>query len=484
MRVQKRGLGLVSLAAMLMAMTATMASAQTGVSSDKPGSVVIWPKVINDGTRDTIITLANTSNMPVRVHCEYVNSASFCAITEGYCTPGAEGSGGPGQCPPAPGNVCETQWTTDDFEITLTRQQPTMWRVSTGREVDPAAPADGECDTSMGVPPQQSCPGIFPIQINPVEPTFRGELRCWQISTEDEESLTAGNALKGEATLVSVDPDGNIIGTSYSTYNSINIQALRDQAGTGPIRLNGVDYAACPPAVEVSHHSAGSPSIAESIDDSLCDPTAGCPVQTQITLVPCRADFENNEGAVWTTTIDYYNEFEQQNSTGGLIDCWWNFDLRDLNYLEVGPFGTNFQSSRIYNSGSPRCIRGDINAICANDDDCGTGGVCGPPTGLLAIVEEFHNTTGSLAVPPTAQAGAAAANGYTISSASTGLQRSGRCRNNVAQSCPPGPAGDTQCGTGRCRVSGAACTPGGNQCTGPDFCDLCMNDEINTIQPF
>ncbi len=477
MRVQKRSLGLTSLGVMLAAVALWGAPASADISSDKPGSVVMWPKVINDGTRDTIITLTNTSNVEAYAHCEYVNAAAFCAVTEGYCTPGAEGSGGPGECPVAPGNACVPLWQTDNFDVVLTRQQPTFWRVSTGRQDNPFLPADGECDTTMGMPPLQSCPGLFPTgAILPVAPTFRGELRC--VQTGPDGSLLGGNSLKGEATLVSYQEGtaAPLADTSVSTYNSINVEALDGPAVDGIVRLNGVEYSACPPAVEVSHYSSGANSLAAEIDPSVC--LAGdCPVQSEITLVPCRADFENEVGAAWTTQVFYYNEFEQRNSTGGPIDCWWNFDLRDLNYNPAGALGTDFQKSSIANGGGARCIRGDFNAICNSDAQCGPGGVCGPPTGILAIVEEFHNTAASLAVPPTGTAGTAASNGYTIAAANGSLERSGRCRGAITTSCTT----DSQCPSGLCRIAGNICTTD-VACPGAgDFCDRCMNDEINFI---
>ena len=103
--------------------------------------------------------------------------------------------------------------------------------------------------------------------------------------------------------------------------------------------------------------------------------------------------------------------------------------------------------------GSGRCISGNINAVCDADNDCGTGGVCGPVTGILAIVEEFHNTAASLAVPPTSPAGTAASNGYTVEFEGS-LEKAGFCRNDTDTECTT----DVQCPSGLCRLSGAACT--------------------------
>jgi hypothetical protein len=68
MRVQKRIPWLVSLGAVLAAMALGTTQAQADVISDRPGSVVIWPKVIADGKRDNLIALTNTSNLQAYEH--------------------------------------------------------------------------------------------------------------------------------------------------------------------------------------------------------------------------------------------------------------------------------------------------------------------------------------------------------------------------------------------------------------------------------
>jgi hypothetical protein len=102
-------------------------------------------------------------------------------------------------------------------------------------------------------------------------------------------------------------------------------------------------------------------------------------------------------------------------------------------------------------------------------------GVCGPVSGILAIVEEFHNTAASLAVPPTSPAGTAASNGYTVAFDGS-LQRAGKCRGDLGTSC----ISNAQCPTGLCRFSGDPCTTDAvcDTANAGDFCDRCMNDEI------
>src|SRR5262245_26632805 len=80
MRVQKRIPWLMSLGAVLADMALGTKQDQADVISDRPGSVVIWPKVIADGTRDTLIALTNTSNLQAFAHCEYIVGTGTCSL--------------------------------------------------------------------------------------------------------------------------------------------------------------------------------------------------------------------------------------------------------------------------------------------------------------------------------------------------------------------------------------------------------------------
>ncbi|HSP95910.1 MAG TPA: hypothetical protein VL049_01520 [Candidatus Dormibacteraeota bacterium] len=471
MRVQKRSPWLNGLGVVLAAMALWGTQAQAGVSSDKPGSVVLWPKVIADGTRDTLISLTNTKNQQAYAHCEYVQALGICSTTGSFCSVPKADPRSPGACEPVPGNVCTQQWQSADFDVALTRQQPTIWRVSTGRVDNPFATPDGACDPIPAAPltaPRQSCPGLFLIgQVPPVVQPFRGELTCFQVNVDGSDN--GSNGLKGEATIETIVPPSEQI----STYNSVNIEAIEGGGVDGLIRLNGIEYSACPPAVEVSHYSQGAQDlVAAGIDPTACTGT-GCPVESEITLVPCRADYVREEAAAWATHIEYTDEFEVPLTIEIPLECWANFDLRDLGFAPSMSTGSQFQRTRLTPSGSGRCILGDVNAACRADADCGAGGVCGPVTGILAIVEEFHNTAASLAVPPTGPAGTAASNGYAVAFDGS-LERAGRCRGNLTTRC----TSNTQCPSGLCRFTAATCTHDADCGTPGDFCDRCMNDEI------
>jgi len=487
MRVQKRSPWLNGLGAVLTAMALWGAQAQADVSSDKPGSVVMWPKVIADGTRDTLISLTNTTNLEVYAHCEYVQALGICAITDDlFCDPEAVVPGSPGICPPLPGNSCTPQWQAADFDVVLTRQQPTFWRVSTGRRANPFLLNDGECQLVGNAPPIQECPGLFLVGLVPPAPDqpFRGELRCIQVDMDG--GALPSDALKGEATIETLPTMDILAATQISMYNSINIQGDTPSSVDGLIELNDINYNACPEAVEVSHYAQGAQNlVAENIDPTVCA-TSGCPVETQLTVVPCRANFPLH-GTRVALDIQYTNEFEQTLSIEQPFDCWLNVDLRDLAFAPFSIAGSEFQRTRLIPTGSGVCISGGTSLSglqygpCREDDDCGVGGVCAPVSGVLAVVEEFHYVDAALTDPPTAFPGTAASNAYSVDVDGDGdLGRPGHCRGDLTQECDD----NAVCGTGFCRINSTVMCSNNTTCTNldlADFCDLCMNDEIQFV---
>jgi hypothetical protein len=515
MRVQKLNPWLYSLGVVLAVMALSGSRAGADVTSDRPGSVTVWPKVIADGTRDTLITLTNTRNEEAYAHCEYVNGLGTCRLSGAYCTlPSSSAVPSVPACPGGTGDVCDLQWQSLDFDVILTRQQPTIWRVSTGRRDDPLQEADAECEPDGQ---SQNCPGFFLVgQVPaPVQP-FAGELRCIQVA-RDGSALNA-NGFKGEATIETIakasiefpPPAGvPVLSAQISKYSSINIRAVRPP-GDDPsiLPLNGVVpgtdpynvYNACPEAVEFTNYSVGAQDlVADSINPTACA-VSGCPVTTEITVIPCRADFEREIPTRFTLNIVYHNEFEQPASVERDFQCWTNFTLQQLGFTNVA--GSTFQRTRINPSGSGLCIDGNmelINTPCMVDADCVstlpvTSGVCAPASGVLAIVEEFHDSDVTLAPGSTFIPGTDAANPYGVDANGDGyIGRPGHCRGvdlRTTRCTSDGPGGCTgsgcvndACPVGRCRVSGAACSNVvGPDCGAGDFCDQCMNDEMR-FQP-
>jgi hypothetical protein len=325
--------------------------ASADVTTERSSSILVWPKVIANGERDTIIQISNTSNSLVRAHCFYVNAA--------LTNP---------ELPPGPLNP--PLWLEVDFDIVLTKQQPTYWVVSQGRDVNPTDEPCGEDDAE--------CPntGFDPGHIPPVVPDFVGELKCIQV--DDSGAPLAGNSFKGEATLVR--PDGDI-----SEYNAIGILGQENNgdnqlilgggqcAGNGQICGNDDDcggdgpcvpeYNACPETWIVNHlaHEAPNVVLGESA------------VITELTVVPCTQNFETQIPTFVTLQFQTWNEFELQQSVSTSVICWGNFDFGDLgapgltiNGQQVrDPQDTMYMQTRIRSAG-------------------------GTPFGVLIVGEERH----------------------------------------------------------------------------------------------
>jgi hypothetical protein len=506
MRVLKRGPWLAGLGVGLAMSFAVGGPAAADVRSDEPGSIVIYPKVIaEDGVRDTLIQLTNTSNLARGVHCYYINALGYCERNiDVSCQESAE-------CPEFEADEeCIAQWQELDFGLTLTRQQPTIWRVSTGRIVDPTDEADGSCAVIPGNPDVQTCPGIDPGQILPaIAQPFRGELRCIQV--DDGGDPTGANSLKGEAVIQTIGS------AEISMYNSINIQAADgglNVNGDDALNLNNTEYNACPSRIEVIHPAnlvtdaltaevspdacddfgiclggpaegdpAGPPFQGSECDDD-GDCAAGavcqrCPIRTEITIVPCTALVEDQVATTTTANFSVYNDQEISESASEEVTCWFNEELMDIGDQGVvfRPDRGEYLKTAIRPSTQTRCIAGTlINATgCDEDADCGAGGVCGPSSGILAIVETFHESDDTLDGP--LAAATAAVNVHYVGG------RRGFCRvgGSVCDDDADCIAANAGTNDGRCRDTGGFCdadTDCDTSTSALNTCDLCLMDRM------
>jgi hypothetical protein len=333
MRMMKwnRGLWVLGTAAVGVLLIAGVTSAQTNreVTTNLSGSVVVYPKVIWDGSRDTIIQISNTGNPMVHAHCFYVNAAPADPFS-----------------PPSVTNP--PQWIETDFNIWLTKQQPTHWAVSLGRRTDvtDAFGSDGS--------------GLDPGLIPPVPFGFRGELKCIQV--DDSGVPFRGNNLKGEATLRRVDGDV----TKYNAVALLGNPDLGVQVGDAfDLTLNystnnpDGEYSSCPNVLIFDHFADGVPDPAvfntlQGDCDNVCiggpdngDPCSidtdcgfggrclQCPLLTTLTLVPCQENFEDQIPGRVTVQFQIFNEFEQPFSTSTTVDCWLDAPLSTIG--AIGP---------------------------------------------------------------------------------------------------------------------------------------------------
>lgn len=262
-------------------------SAQGNFSTERPSSILIFPKVVN--TAETVIQITNTGNMMTYAHCFYTDGRSVGGVPV---------------------------WQVTDFEMVLTRQQPTHWSASTGRQVNP----------------QDNVAGIDPGLIPPVPPGFTGFLVC--VETLVDGTPTGGNNLKGEATIGEINGPG--LTNNVAKYNAIGIPACNGPQGLcGPgggsvdtdnvLSLDGMEYAQCPGGVYLNFTAEGAPDLA--IDGAGNTPSA---VSTNVTLVPCGMDFQNLDPVTSRLSIPIIeNEFENRLSIepGRDISCWFSGTL-------------------------------------------------------------------------------------------------------------------------------------------------------------
>lgn len=238
------------------------------LSTDQPGAVLMFPKVVRDSEYDTIIQISNSAGVRISVLCLYINGA-------------------PDPTTGAP------LWQTVDFKISLTRQQPTVWVAGNGLS---AQPVDGR--------PPDLHPGLIP----PVADGFLGALLCLVI--DEGEVPAARNALIGAATLVH---RGTGSAHKYAAYS---VRSVGPNNRDRILALDDREYSACPRLLLLNHFYDQAP-----------DPVSSTPITTNITFVPCSANFEQITPATTTLFFETFNEFEQRLSASLTVTCFADLPL-------------------------------------------------------------------------------------------------------------------------------------------------------------
>jgi hypothetical protein len=279
----------IGLAAVLGACLFLAGTAHATSDTERAGSILIFAKVVHDSERDTLIQITNTGNMVNRARCFYLNGDS-CAVT--------------------------------DFEITLTRQQPTHWRVGEGRPVNllDGFGTDGA--------------GLDPGRVPPVSDGFAGALICAEVNADGDP--VPMNKLKGEATLLDVS---ETISNNTSTYNAIAFSGtVRDM--NADLELDGTtlpsdqrEYAACS-----DRHRVNFYSMPDQIDPVL---GANSSVVANLTVLPCNLDLTRRSPRDIGLFFSGWDEFETAFSTGiNRRGCWLNVNLNELGFGGTSPFAT------------------------------------------------------------------------------------------------------------------------------------------------
>jgi hypothetical protein len=393
-------------------------AARADVTTERPGSILIFPKVVANGTRDTVIQITNTGNVADQARCFYIN--------------GAKGRTGVAQC------------NETDFLISLTKQQPTSWVVSAGRN-----------PTGIG--------GLGPGLVPPVPAGFTGALVCAEVDASL--APVAMNQLKGDATLKG--SAGNPI--DLSKYSGIAlIGNTSGNNGDNDLSLDDSEYNACPAASRVNFVAPGAAdpivfglgNAGLCINDSssacttntdcttagsycarymcaggtnnggACASNSDCPggscgpplasVTTTVTVLPCNLDLNAQIPTTTTVQVKAWDATEQLFTTSFPVTCWGSFDISaspgpgpavnsvgtELGTLELyggggGPFLAvveTLHSDSIFNSASAAtnthvepqvCVGSGAPTVngrpCTNNSDCSSGGTCPLPTAVIRL---------------------------------------------------------------------------------------------------
>ncbi|MBI3783692.1 MAG: hypothetical protein HY270_09835 [Deltaproteobacteria bacterium] len=282
----------------VLALCVLAGTAAAQVTTQGGGAVLVFPRVIADGTWDTAIEIGNGANHLVHARCYYVDAQ--------LANP---------QQPPGPANP--PLWTQTDFEIWLTRLQPTHWTVSRGRLNDPS---DQPCRVQD---PPHDCDGAgFDPGLVPLTPSgFAGELRCIELDASG--APWSGNALEGVATLTHLG-SGEVV-----KYSAFGIPGLETNDADGNLCLGGAQRSGCPLGAEYSacplNWTVSHPS---DFDDSAFD---GPIRSTNLAVVPCASDFENQVPTSVTLQFKVTNELEQTFSASTTVTCWADLELGKVN---------------------------------------------------------------------------------------------------------------------------------------------------------
>jgi hypothetical protein len=342
------------------------------VTTEQSASILVFAKVIANGTRDTIIQITNTSNNMRHAHCFYVDGSP--------------------QDPTADvGPLNPPTWVETDFDIWLTKQQPTHWVVSTGRNDDSSDDTCRKvaCDpsTSGGSNGAADCcdAGFDPGHVPPKGPFFTGELKCIEVDASG--FPVPGNALKGEATLVTV-ATGEV-----SKYNAVGLKGFDTNNMDGTLCLgggvtgscpSGAEYEACPQTWYLDHPAIGAPDRVVD-EQSFCTKNADTDVcssvSTTLTVVPCREDFENQTPTTIGLQFQIINEFEQVFSASTSITCWASYPLDQISsiFTATGLAGDVVQTRMRSSAGNPN----------------------NPNGGVIAVLEEAHTQCPAVTAPAT-----------------------------------------------------------------------------------
>lgn len=240
------------------------AAANALAASDRPSALLVFPKVIADGTHDTIIQIVNASSTGITARCAYWNAASSPA---GQATPfGLPFSvdGTPPTPPPTPSRG----------------PRPLSWVVSQGH-------------ISIGGNPQiNPCCGEVPA----VAPPFRGALWC-VVTDSTGHPVANADKLVGTATIK------DLVSGDTSKYSAVGLSAMAANDGNEVLCLGGTGSSICPAGTE--YQACPRQWVLDHLAYNAADPVigGGSAVRTNIAILSCSQDFSSS--APPSVTIDF-----------------------------------------------------------------------------------------------------------------------------------------------------------------------------------
>ena len=273
------------LAASVAGLLAASAGAQT--TGEHGASILIFPKVVADGSGDTLLQVANLSESRVDAFCTYV-----------------DGRGG---------------WQSAGFSIALVAEQPLHWSAAGGRTMldggsaneIPAAPAD-----------------------------FRGELLC--VEVDGSGAPSGGNRLVGRAT-VTTFADGDAF-----AYAAVGLESSGFNDGDDVLCIGGepsdacfigAEYSSCPDSWILGHPGSGAP------DAQLGD---GATQDTRLVIVPCSQNVRDGAPGSVQVSLQVTNEFEQSFSATADVTCWADRSLAEISEVfTVATLGSPTAQTRL-----------------------------------------------------------------------------------------------------------------------------------------
>ncbi len=361
-------------------------AASADVTSDRAAAILVWPKLIFSSaddtflspagvTIDTTIQLTNTSSEEVFLRCFYVNANSHCSNEP------TRVCGNHSDCNLTfPGNFCVPGWLEVDFEISLTPKQPLVWNLGNGRPMLPCSDAPCAPGGTGGL--FSNVGNIPPVNEDP----FMGELKCIQVGPNNEP--IDRNDVKGEATIVTVRPEGEGAPLDARGYNAVGIQAIEGaNDGDNTLRI-GEEYNGCPSVLILDHF----------FDDAV-EPVNGDIVKTHLTLVPCTENFELQAPFPITVQLLVYNEFEQRFSASRSVTCFKEYELCSLGTGRDRPLTATGFDDPNYQSCQRSVFSAYVNGTLSGQTRIrGTGTATGDLEigyGLLGVAEEFYRDAGS-----------------------------------------------------------------------------------------